>query len=386
MTSQNQIQSYVLTVAKYDSNIYAKRILNYIVKASQDYLEGQKLNDIIKIDQDLFKNRIYTIDLKDVLMGDKDTHYSRIKDAFNVLQDKFLIYDDDDNYVRVPFITALHIQKSKGFATFSMAEPIYKAFTDYTRGYRKYQLSVSLSLTSVYSIRFYELISGQENPITYTIDKLKEMFEITDRYNEVKDLIRRVIEPAKKELTEKAPYTFDYTLNTDKEHVGPGRKPYKSITIRPIYQPDKENGETEAAEIAKRVNLSAYLAKGDIDYILDNFGFTKKGIRSNHELFIRVKKKKGVEFINWLATIKEKALKKRGELFRSGQDVSNFNMAGWLINSLRLEARVVTENQSDKAQQASESSPSNTEVVEQKRDMQETMESLAKQFAAFKKD
>ena len=50
MANQNQIQSYVLTVAKYDSNIYAKRILNYIVKANQDYLQGAKLNDVVKID------------------------------------------------------------------------------------------------------------------------------------------------------------------------------------------------------------------------------------------------------------------------------------------------------------------------------------------------
>lgn len=377
MANQNQIQSYVLTVAKYDSNIYAKRILNYIVKANQDYLQGAKLNDVVKIDHDLFKNRIYTIDLKDILMGDKDTHYSRIKDAFNVLQNKFLIYDDDDDYVKVPFITALHIQKSKGFATFSMAEPIYRAFSDYTRGFRKYELSVSLSLTSVYSIRFYELVSGQDYPLTYDIDNLKEMFEISDRYHDVKDLVRRVIEPAKKELTEKAPYTFDYKLNIDKEHKGPGRKPYKSITITPIHQPEKESEDTEAAELAKQVNLSAFMTKGDIDYIIENFGFTRKGIKSNHDLFIKVKREKGVDFINWLATIKEKAQKKRGELMHKGQDISSFNMAGWLINSLKLEAKVNIDK--------NEEVPVKKETInpETGRDMHSTLESLANQFSAF---
>lgn len=376
MEYQDQIQSYILTVAKYDSNIYAKRILNYIVKANQDYIQGKKLNDVVKIDHNLFRNRIYTLELKDVLMGDKDTHYNRIKDAFNILQNKFIMFDDDDDYVRVPFITALHIQKSKGFATFSMAEPIYRAFSDYTRGFRKYKLSVSFSLTSVYSMRLYELVSGQTKPMTYNIEALKEMFEIKDRYRDIKDLVRRVIEPAKKELTEKAPYTFDYKLNIDKDHKGRGRKPYKSITITPIHQPEKEDQNTEAAEIAKRVDLSTYLSKGEVDYIIENFGLTKKGIKNNHALFISVKKKKGVSFINWLAAIKEKGQKKRGELAHSGQVSYNFNMAGWLIESLKFEAKNKNDNEKSAMQ--------NTEQKENIQKFNERIKEIREGYSVFK--
>ena len=41
MVNKNVIQSYLLTVARYDANIYAKRILLHIVKANQDYLQGE---------------------------------------------------------------------------------------------------------------------------------------------------------------------------------------------------------------------------------------------------------------------------------------------------------------------------------------------------------
>jgi hypothetical protein len=223
------------------------------------------------------------------------------------------------------------------------------------------------------------------------------MFEIQDKYKDIKDLVRRVIEPAKKELTEKAPCTFNYVLNRDKEHTGRGRKPIKSITITPIHQPKKESEESVSAELAKRVNLTGFLTKGDIDYIIENFGFTKKGIKNNHDLFIRIKKKKGVDFINWLATIKENASKKRGELRMAGKDISNFNMAGWLINSLRLEANIPEEKKELKQTKQTENkrkeetinSPQKTTdasgtVTVEGRSLRNIMQNLADKYSVFK--
>ena len=70
--NKNVIQSYLLTVAKFQSNIYAKRILLHIVKANQDYLKGEKLNGAINVSEDIFKQREYTLDIKSVLSGDED--------------------------------------------------------------------------------------------------------------------------------------------------------------------------------------------------------------------------------------------------------------------------------------------------------------------------
>ena len=83
MVNKNVIQSYLLTVARYDANIYAKRILLHIVKANQDYLQGEKLSGVINIDEDLFKDREYSFDIKSILGDDEDNNYDRIIKAFH---------------------------------------------------------------------------------------------------------------------------------------------------------------------------------------------------------------------------------------------------------------------------------------------------------------
>ena len=53
-------------------------------------------------------------------------------------------------------------------------------------------------------------MSGQTTPLTFTFTKLKEMFQLTDKYPRTPDFIKRVIEPAKRELDEKSPFSFEY--------------------------------------------------------------------------------------------------------------------------------------------------------------------------------
>jgi len=196
------IQSYLLTVARYDANIYAKRILTHIVNANQDYIQGEKLGGVvINIEEDLFKDRDYTFNLKNILLGDDDKNYKRVIEAFHSLQNKFIRFDDEDNnHISVPFITSVFIKRGSGIARFRMSEIVYKAFSDFTKGFRKLEFQLTLSFTSVYSIRMYELMSGQTSPLTYTIDFLKNMFELNNKYQRTSDFIKRVIDPAKKEL------------------------------------------------------------------------------------------------------------------------------------------------------------------------------------------
>jgi plasmid replication initiation protein len=68
-----------------------------------------------------------------------------------------------------------------------------------------------MSFKSQFSMRFYELLSNQKTPLIYSIEQLKEMFCVTDKYERINDFIRYVVDAAKKELDEVSPYTFEYT-------------------------------------------------------------------------------------------------------------------------------------------------------------------------------
>lgn len=316
LTNKNIIQSYLLTVAKYDTNIYAKRILTYVVAANQDYIEGKRVGgNVINIEEDLFKEREYTVQIKDILLGDEDKNYTRVIKAFQSLQNKLIAFDDEDNnYISVPFLTALIVRRKQGVATFRMSELVYKAFSDYTRGYRKYEFEMSLSFTSVYSMRLYELFSNQEKPITYTIDSLKDMFQIADKYKETKDFIRRVIEPAKKELDEKSPYSFTYRMNKT-------GKRFTSITFTPVRHAENVNEEIERKELRKQTSLRWDLDKSVIDYLKTAMGFTADEIKRNRDVF----KEAQIMLKDILLVLSELSAKSR----------TKSNPKGWIIQSLR---------------------------------------------------
>lgn len=297
ITPKEVIQSYLLTVAKYDSNIYVKRILNHVISSNQDYLEGKKLNEVIDIEREIFENRKYKLDVKDILLSPTDKNYKRVYDAFDYLQSKFFLYEDEEIRFRVPFLNSVMAKKNNGKVEFSMSTFIYRAFTDYSKGFRKYELNISLSLSSVYSIRLYEFISGQKRPMTILIDDLKEMFEVQDKYKRINDFTKRVLEPAKKELDKKSPYTFDYELNKT------GRA-FTSITFYPKFQPQFRNDELEKKELQKQVSLSWDLPKEVTDYLINNFAFTKQGIKNNLDLFKQANQ--DLDLISLLAGLKGK--------------------------------------------------------------------------------
>ena len=155
-----------------------------------------------------------------------------------------------------------------------------------------------MSFESVYSMRFYELLSGQTNPISYTIEYLKDRFQIVDKYKQINDFVKRVIEPAKKELDEKSPYTFEYKINKT------GRK-FTSITFFPVYQPQFRNDDLERKELQKQVSPGMILGRQSTDYLKHSFDFTTAEIKQNLEIFTQASKK--FDLIEFLSKVKPRA-------------------------------------------------------------------------------
>ena len=301
MANKDVFQSYVMTVMRYDaSNVILKRILTHIVNANQDFNEGVKYKGgvVINIDEDLFKDRYYTYQIQSFRMGQSDKNHTRVKKAFRTLQTKIFEFDnkEEQDYFAIPFITGLRI--TRGVATFRMSELIYKAFVDYTKGYRKFEFELSLSMSSGYSMRLYELISGQIEPLTFEIKHLKQIFKLENNYKRVNDFIRYVIEPAKKELDEKSPYTFNYKTNKK------GRA-YHSITFIPIYQPQFRDEELESRDLQKKVAVSWFLAKNEKDYLVHNFDFTSAEIKQHLDLFKQASN--NLDLIDFLSKVKPRA-------------------------------------------------------------------------------
>jgi plasmid replication initiation protein len=112
----------------------------------------------------------------------------------NKLNDKKIEYEDDRIWKPIRLIEKPQINKYSDSVTFEVQPEIYEAILSFSKGFRRLELKTAMEFKSVYSMRFYELLSCQKNPLTYTIDHLKIMFNIEDKYiDRPADFIIKVI-------------------------------------------------------------------------------------------------------------------------------------------------------------------------------------------------
>lgn len=316
VNNKDVLQSYILTTAKYDYSVYEKRILYRLVEIAQCETQGLKFSeDCRKIEHDLFGLVTVTLPIASVLANEDDKNYKKAKDALVALSQKYIIYEDSEIWEKLNIVVFPKIEKRKSTFTFTLAPKIWDVILDFSKGYRKLELKTAMEFESVYSMRFYELMSGQNSPIDYTIEKLKSLFQVENKYKQVNDFLRFIIEPAKRELDAKSPYTFTYSI------IKEGRK-YKSIRFFPVYQPKFRDDDLERKNLQKQVSLSWDLDSKIIDYLKTAFDFDTKEIKQNIDLFKKAQNE--LEFINFISIVKPRANRAN-------------NPKGYLINAIKKE-------------------------------------------------
>lgn len=272
------IQSYILTTAKYDFSVYEKRILYRIIELNQYLIEGKKLNEKYILDSNSQGDITYTLPINLFLKENDSTNHKEVKKALENLKRKELTYEDDNMWASLSIVANPKIYKYAEKVTFTIDKMINDALIDFSKGFKKYELKVAMEFESTYSMRFYEILSNQKKPINYSIETLKDMFQISNKYKLTADFIKRIIEPAKKELDEKSPYTFHYnTIKTGRKITG--------IRFIPIHQPQFEDPELKKKRLNKQMSNRWYISKNIEDYLIHNFDFTKKELNNNLNLF-----------------------------------------------------------------------------------------------------
>nr|DAR47792.1 MAG TPA: DNA REPLICATION protein [Bacteriophage sp.] len=325
------VQSYILTTAKYDYNVYEKRILYRIIELMQELTEGKKLNERYNVQNNLFGDVDIQMPTKSFLKDEKDNNHSIAKKALLALNQKQIKTEDNNVFRAFNLIERPVIDKKAGMVSFRLSPFIASVFMDFSKGYRKYELQTAMSFESVYAMRFYEIFSNQKKPITFTVEQIKEMFNITDKYKYTKDFIRDVISAAKKELDKYSPYTFDFELN----RKGRGGK-IVSITFTPKYQPQYIDSDLERRSLNQKISSRFSLSKEEVNYLNHNFGFTEIEIRKNIETFKNINAVS--DLLNECASIKAKM----NEYERRGKIISN--RKGYLINALKKKVgKIVSE-------------------------------------------
>jgi len=312
--NKDVIQSYIITTAKYDYNVYEKRIIYRLVEMVQHTLEGKKLDRGFSIQKTLYNDRIITMPISAFLAGEHDENYTRVKEALRRLRNKTFEYENGGKWKLIGIIEKPNFDVS-GVAQFELQPEVYEAILDFSKGYRKYELKTAMQFESVYAMRFYEIMSGQKKSIEYKIETLKDMFGIAEKYKRVNDFFRYVIDVAKKELDKKSPYTFDYEV----KKLG---RSYHSILFLPKYQPQFRDRDLERKDLQKQVSVGWILERNERDYLKQSFDFTNEEIKQNLEVFEQASKR--LDFITFMSQVKPRANRAN-------------NPKGYLINAIKKE-------------------------------------------------
>lgn len=321
--SKEVVESYVFSTVRHDFGIYSERLLLRLVELAQREIKGLDFKggtSIGKVKVGEWGDAEITIPVKDVLSGEDDKNYAKAKEAVRNLMGKFLEYEDDKKYRATHILNDVDVDKVSGKMIIQVNRNIWNAMLDFSKGFRKYELETAVKLHGKYSLRIYKLVSKQTEPISYSIEDLRKMWGLVDKYKKVDDFIKNTIAVAKRELDAVSPYSFEYALTAAKSaEVNKGRKGRPAITSVTFFPKRLTRNDTSDA-VRRMVDPSMMLDRELTQMLRNKFGFDWGGIKANITLFDYAQKE--FDLLSFLDYIAPKAL--RAE-----------NIQGYVINSIK---------------------------------------------------
>ena len=326
------LQSYILTTAKYDFTIYEKRVLYKLVEIAQCQTQGLSFpKDCKKIDHDLFDFITIEIPYSSLLSKEeqseqdekkRNTNHALVRAALRALQTKIVEYEDKKTWESLSIIANPKYKKYSDKVSFIIDPRIWDVILNFSKGFRAIELKYTLWFSSVYTMRFYELLSRQTT-LEHTFEELKEWFGLKDKYqgkDGIKDFMRRVIDPAQQELKDKAPFYFEYAP------IKRNSRKTNAFKFHVVHKPELQE-QIDHTKAKMQVSVRNFISREEKMYLMENFGFTEDGLRANNELF--------EEYVKWFDLLGDVAIikAKMSELERKGSTIGS--PQGYLINSLK---------------------------------------------------
>lgn len=263
------VQSFLLSVTRVRLSLYEQRILTKIVEHGQSVIQGLSKQQY-KYITNPFDNEKITLPIRYILSdGSKD--YKKVIDACKALMSrKFEFYEPSTKtyYADTIIHNVIHISGT-GKVSFQVSRVLYDVMFNFSLGYKAYDLEEALTLPTPYAVRMYVLLNNQTKPIEWRIDKLKEMFGVSDKYTQTADFIKKVIEPARLALVNNKTNGFTYAKI---------RESNKVVSLR-FFPVKVEKQEEIMYKDLTREQLTQYKA---VQISLANdCGFTWKEITAN---------------------------------------------------------------------------------------------------------
>ncbi len=327
--NRDVVASFIYSWARQkEMSILEQRLVLRIIEFASNKLRGVKLKDNLhQLDLGLL-NVTIKMPATDVLFNTKLRHKD-IEKTLYALRSRTFEYKDNSRYTVCGFINNATYVYGTGIITVEVDNKIWRVLTDFSEGFRRFELNKALALPTSYSLQFYMVLSGQERPFQLMIPDLKNWLGIPlDKYQKdgkdrVDHLEDRILRPVKKLLDDNCPYTFTY----EKIRANPrnGKSPVVGFRFFPIYQDKFRDQELEKTRLQAMIGVSS-LAPKAVEYMKYNMGFPLKSIQPHKDLIHKAAKLLP-DFIGTLSDIQARRRKEDG----------SYMGIGWVIQAIKGE-------------------------------------------------
>lgn len=345
------VESYIFASSHRKISIYSERLMLRIVEMAQQYLAGVSFKDGTAIGQvkcSADGDAEIEIPIRSLLANDDDTNYKTAKDAIlelmtcpwgmerQAVDPKSgvpLTYKDGKprmSFIASNIISYCEVNVKPGVALVKVPKFTWDVLLDFSKGFRRYDLSSALALKKPSALRMFKLVSYQDYPITYSIEELRAMWGFDEKdekgeyvkYKSTSDFIKKTIDSAKEELDEKASWSFTYNKNcamTDSRNTGRrGAKTITSVTFFPVKKITKMSSSALLRDYSKPDDV---IDRPSYNILLRDLDFTVQGLKNNLLLFDTVRKV-GMDLFDFLQKVKPMAS-------RAG------NPSGYTVNAIK---------------------------------------------------
>ena len=325
--SREVLESYIFATSKRDFSIYSERLLMRLVAIAQKQLAGADLRGGTSIGQvsiGPLGDAVVEIPIRS-LLSEGNTNYNQAKAAIMELMHNpcqverpkmrggQLVYDKNGNleleFYAYQILNSCQVNVKPGVAVLEVNRETWLSILSLGRGWRRYDLLAALRLKRVTSLRLYRLVSNQSRPMTYSVDALRTMWNMEDKYPDNYDFIKRTIEPAKAELDEKSPWSFDYVKNySETAEVNLGRRGRKTVTSITFF-PMRRLAQMSSTGLLNTIDSPEFVLGSELYRLLVNkFGFSRQGVKNNLLTFSAAKRV-GMDVVAFLYDIASSALR-----------------------------------------------------------------------------
>ena len=288
------VSSYIFTSSSRNLSKYGERLLMEVISVAKDYILDKILNeDKLSFSND-YEKKFATIDIpiKTLLNEDDSTNYTVAKRAAVELMEIYHKVEApilDENGIQITYangspqyklelfhlLDTVKVNEKPGIVSVELGKTTWARILDMGKGYRRYKLYDAKKLDNNISIRLFQLISNNNVAIEYTIERLKEILNITDSYKgNYSNFVNRVIVPAEKEISEKTDYIITHEPYFEKQPNGKqGRPKLKGLRFMSTMK--------GSAQFGKKYFIDTF----SVRILMDVYKFDEQEIRSNLKIF-----------------------------------------------------------------------------------------------------